>query len=186
MKRHSVYLFRFLCVLVVIAAGVVTLGAQSSKPKTVVDYFLLVPTKYFSYDLAFRNDLLHGKHRGEVIDVRNGYISWRGSDVPDEFQFVIFRRSNGTHVVAYNDLGDNFDDPNAGPRLILLSYERGKWRDVTRALLPPFAVDKRFNYKLPRKGRSIEVTDDKGAHLYTLTWANDRFHLKRHRAMNPY
>jgi hypothetical protein len=173
-------IFRILCVLAVATApGVKASPAQSSEPKTVGDYFILVPERYMPYDLPFRRELLRGEHRGAVIDVRNGYISWDASDAPDAFEFAIFRKSNGRYVVAYNDVGDDFDGETGHEAgLILLSYEGGRWRDVTRALLP-VALDRRLGYKLPRKGRSIEVTGERGRKLYTLTWANDRFRLKR-------
>jgi hypothetical protein len=173
-------ILRILCVLAVITApGLMASPAQSSEPNTVEDYLLLVPTRYFHYDLSFRQSLLHGgHHHGVVIDVRNGYISWDASDAPDSFEFAIFRKSNGSYVVAYNDTGDDFDRPGEQPELILLSYEGGKWRDVSRALLP-VAIERRLGYKLPRNGRSIEVTDEQGRKLYTLTWAHDRFRLKR-------
>jgi hypothetical protein len=177
--RRANFIARILCLLAVITApGLKASPAQSSAPKTVGDYFLLVPERYFPYDLSFRQDLLHGDHRGVVIDVRNGYISWDASDAPDAFEFVIFRKSNGSYVVAYNDTGDDFDQPGDGPGPMLLSYEGGKWRDVTKALLP-VALDRKLGYKLPRNGRSIEVTNEQGRKLYTLTWAHDRFRLER-------
>jgi hypothetical protein len=163
---------------IAIGAGIQASPAQSSHPKTVGDYFLLVPGKYFPYGLSFRQELLRGRYRGGVVDIRNGYISWDASDAPDSFEFVIFRKSNGTYIVAYNDTGDDFDREDGNSGLKLLSYERGTWRDVTQELLP-VAMDKKLGYKLPRNGRSIEVTDDHARDLYTLTWANDRFRLKR-------
>jgi hypothetical protein len=171
--------FRILCVLTVATgAGAKASPPQPSHPKTVVDYFLLVPAKYFPYDLSFRQELLRGQYRGGVVDIRNGYISWDASDAPDSFEFVVFRKSNGTSIVAYNDTGDDFDREPDDAGLKLLSYEGGRWHDVTMALLPA-AVNKKLSYKLPRNGRSIEVTDDQGRNIYTLEWANDRFQLKR-------
>jgi hypothetical protein len=177
--RRANLILLILCALAVITApGLKASPARSSAPKTVEDYLLLVPERYFPYDLSFRQDLLHGGHRGVVIDVRNGYISWDASDAPDSFEFAIFRKSNGSYVVAYNDTGDDFDQPGEQPELILLSYEGGKWRDVSRALLP-VARERKLGYKLPRNGRSIEVTDEQGRKLYSLTWAHDRFGLER-------
>jgi hypothetical protein len=177
--RRATLIFRILCVFAVVTgAGVQASPAQSSHPKTVGDYFLLVPEKYFPYDLSFRQEPLRGQYRGGIVDIRNGYISWDASDAPDSFEFTIFRKRNGTFIVAYNDTGDDFDQEPGNAGLMLLSYESGRWRDVTRALLP-VAVDRKLGYKLPRNGRSIEVTDAQGRNLYTLTWANDRFHLKR-------
>jgi hypothetical protein len=67
---------------------------------------------------------------------------------------------------------------------LLLSYEGGKWRDVTRASLP-VAFDKKLAYTLPRRGRSIEVWDEVGHKHYTLTWVKGRFRIKKVARMRP-
>jgi hypothetical protein len=173
-----------LCALTIaIAPGSRTASAQSSTPKTVADFLLLVPERYMDgYDLRFREEMLRGEHRGVVVDIRNGYISYDASDNPSGFEFAIFKKSNGKYLVAYSD--GAFYDPEFGkelgnwPTLFLLSYEGGRWRDVTRASLP-VAFDKKLAYMLPRRGRSIEVWGGRGRKLYTLTWRNDRFSLRR-------
>ena len=149
-------------------------SASSPEPTTVADFFLLVPERYLGYPLDFRQQLLRGERRGTVIDIKNGYISWDASDNPEEFEFAIFRKSNGKYVVAFSSPGD----PGLYPsRFFLLSYSKGKWRDVTKALLP-IAFHKRFDYKLPRRGRTISVIRDWRVR-YHLTWANDRFRVNR-------
>lgn len=45
---------------------------------------------------------------------------------------------------------------NRRPDIFFLSYEGGRWRDVTGASLP-VAFDKRLAHVLPRRGRGIEV-----------------------------
>jgi hypothetical protein len=157
--------------------------AQSLEPKTVGDFLLLVPERYMEgYDRRFREELLRGERRGVVVDIANGYISYDESDNPSGFEFAIFRKSNGKYLAAYSTgaFGDPELDKELGnwPTLSLLSYDGGKWRDVTKASLP-VAFDKKLYYKLPRQGKSIEVWDGRGRKLYTLTWRNDRFHLKR-------
>lgn len=178
-KQRADLILYVLCVLTVaIASGFGTAAAQTSEPKTVGDFLLLVPERYMEgYDLRFREEMLRGEHRGVVVDVANGYISYDASDNPTGFEFVIFRKNNGRYIVAYSDgISDNFD--SADYTFFLLSYEGGKWRDVTQELLPvPFS--KKLSYRLPQQGRSIGVSDEKGRQLYTLTWSNDRFHLKR-------
>jgi hypothetical protein len=172
-------IFRVLCaVLTAAVPGVKAASAQSLGPKTVADFFLLVPERYMeSYDPRSRQELLRGERGDSVVDIRHGYISWDASDNPEEFRFAIFRRSNGRYIVAFS-VGYNSQYQNPGSTLLLLSYEDGKWRDVTRATLPvPF--DKKLAHKLPRQGRGIEVTSEAGRKLYTLTWANDRFRIKR-------
>ena len=165
-----------LVVTIVITLGVVSVAAQSTEPKTVADFFRIVPERYIGFDRDFREGLLRDERRGAVIDIPNGYISWDASDNPEEFEFAIFKKSNGKYLVAIDVDYDSFF-PNTG-RLYLLSYERGKWRDVTRTTLP-VRHDKRLTYKLPREGRTIEVTNQHGRRVYSLTWANDRFSVKR-------
>ena len=177
-------IFHLLCaVTIAVAAGGGTAAAQTSEPKTVADFLLLVPERYMvGYDLRFRQEMLRGEHRGVVIDIPNGYISYDASDNPSGFEFAIFRKSNGRYLVAYST-GAFHDQEMAEelgnwPTLFLLSYEGGRWRDVTKSSLP-VAYDRRHTYTLPRRGRRIEVWDGRGRKLYTLTWKNDRFRLGR-------
>lgn len=179
-NQRANLIFHILCVVTIaIAPGVKTAAAQSSEPKTVADFLLLVPERYMvGYDLRFREELLRGEHRGVVVDIPNGYISYDASDNPSGFEFAIFRKSDGRYIVAFNSIGDDFDLEPREATLRLLNYEGGRWRDVTRVLLP-VALDGRLGYTLPRRGRSIEVTGKEGRQLYTLTWARDRFRIKR-------
>lgn len=181
-KKQRAHLTSLILCLVTIAVGtgVGRAAAESSKPKTVADFLLLVPERYMiGYDLRFREELLGGEHRGVVIDITNGYISYDASDNPTGFEFAIFRKSNGRYIVAYNTVRDDFTwEPGDPPTLQLLSYDGGKWRDVSKALLP-VALDNRLGYTLPRRGRNIEVTGKGGRKLYTLNWVKDRFRLKR-------
>ncbi|MBV9926807.1 MAG: hypothetical protein JOZ96_17440 [Acidobacteria bacterium] len=178
-NRRASPTLRVLCALAVaFASGFGTAAAQAPEPKTVADFFLLVPERYMlGYDLRFREEMLRGEHRGVVVDIENGYISYDASDNPTGFEFAIFRKNNGRYIVAYsNGVSDNFDDDDY--TFLLLSYEGGRWRDVTKELLP-VPYNKKHGYMLPRRGRDVRVLDDKGRKFYTLTWRNDRFHLKR-------
>ena len=179
------FIFRTLLwvLTVAVASGFGTAAAQSPEPKTVADFFLLVPDRYMGgYDRPIREEILRGERRGVVVDIPNGYISYDASDNPSGFEFAIFRKSNGKYLVAFST--GAFSDPEMDeelgnwPTLFLLSYEGGRWRDVTKASLP-VAFDRRLAYMLPRRGTDIQVWDERGRMLYTLTWRNDRFHLKR-------
>jgi hypothetical protein len=179
-KRRAESIFRALMCAVAVAVAQVgwTAAAQSAEPKTVADFLLLVPERYMGgYDLRFRQEMLRGERRGVVVDTRNGYISYDASDNPSGFEFAVFRKSNGKYLVAFSN--GAFHDPEFGnlPTLFLLSYEGGRWRDVTRALLPA-GFDNKSAYMLPRRGRSIGVLDERGR-FHTLTWRNDRFHRAR-------
>lgn len=184
-KRRAESIFRALlwAAAVVFAQAGGTAAAQPTEPKTVADFLLLVPERYMGgYDIGLRRELLRGNRRGVIIDIRNGYISYDESDNPSGFEFAIFRKSDGRYLVAYST-GAFHDQEMAEelgnwPTLFLLSYEGGRWRDVTRASLP-VAFDKKLAYMLPRRGRSIGVVDGRGRRLYTLTWRDDRFRLDR-------
>jgi hypothetical protein len=183
-NQRANHIFLSLCqvaiVIVAGVAGVARAAAQSTQPKTVGDFLLLVPERYMiGYDLRFREELLRGEHRGVVVDIPNGYISYDASDNPSGFELAIFRKSNGRYIVAYNTTGDNFNwEPGDPASLRLLSHEGGRWRDVTRKLIP-VALDGRLGYRLPRQGRNIEVAGKGGRERYTLTWVKDRFQIKR-------
>ncbi len=184
MKQTPYIIFRLLCaVTIMVAAGIATAAAQSSEPKTVADFLLLVPDRYMDgYDRQLREELLRGERRGGIIDIANGYISYDESDNPAGFELAIFKRSDGSYLVAYSSgaFGDPELDKELGntPTFYLLSYHKGRWRDVTRSTLPvPF--DKRLAYHLPRQGKTIAVVNTRGRKLYDLTWRGDRFQVSR-------
>jgi hypothetical protein len=162
-----------LSVMVIITAqGFSAAAPQPPEPKTVAEFFLVVPERYVGYDLAFREDFVRGEYRGSIIDVPNGYIYWNASDNPEEFEFALFKKRNGRYIVAFSAPYDS-QFPNSG-RFVLLSYDRGKWRDVTKALLP-VKYNRKSIYGLPRHGRTIHVGSEWGRKHYMLKWENDRF-----------
>jgi hypothetical protein len=183
-QRVSLIFHVFLCLVTVAVAQSRTAAAQSPEPKTVADFFLLVPERYMvGYDLRLREELLRGEPTGTVVDIPNGYISWDASDNLEGFEFAIFRKNDGSYLVAYSNgaFGDAEMDEGLGnfPTLFLLSHEGGgRWRDVTRAFFPA-GFDKKLYYTLPRQGRDIEVWDGRGRKLSTLRWENDRFRIRR-------
>ncbi|HYE63953.1 MAG TPA: hypothetical protein VD966_00130 [Pyrinomonadaceae bacterium] len=151
--------------------------AQSAEPRTVIDYFLLVPERYVGYDRQFREELLRSGRADTLVDVQNGYISYRATDNPEAFEFAIFKKPDGKYLIAFS-IGYDPDFPDTPSKLLFLNYENGKWSDVTRASLP-VAFNKRLTYKLPREGRNIVVTDDKGRRVYTLAWAGGKFSVSK-------
>jgi hypothetical protein len=153
--------------------------ARRAEPRTVIDYFLLVPDRYIiDYDRKLREDMVRNGFLN-IVDVKNGYIYYNASDNPEEFEFAIFRKPDGRHLVAFS----SGYDPSCCSHpimstLLFLSYENGRWRDVTRATLP-VAFNKRLTYKLPREGRDIVVVNAKGSKAYTMAWVNGKFVVRR-------
>jgi hypothetical protein len=158
---------------VTIGATCLAIAAEAAQPKTVADFFLLVPEKYMPYyDVHFRQQLLRGERRGAIVDIPNGFISWDASDNTEYFEFALFRKSSGGYVIAYSvPYDDQFPDAST---FLLLSYERGSWRDDTKKLLP-IQYDKTHTYNLPRRGTTIKVVGADGETLHTLVWSKDRF-----------
>ena len=48
--------------------------AQGSDPKTVLDYYLLLPEKYFEANKEQRVKWMLDSNRGAVVDLKNSYI----------------------------------------------------------------------------------------------------------------
>jgi hypothetical protein len=148
--------------------------AQSAEPKTVVDYFLAVPEKYMGYPREEREVLIKGQ--GITLDIKNGYLAYKASDNPEEFEFALFKQTDGTYLVAINfDADPDFDSKS---KLHLLTYNNGRWSEVTKEVLTvPF--NGQYIYTLPRVGTTIKVTTIKGKRVHDLIWANDKFQIKK-------
>src|SRR5262245_48992666 len=84
-----------LCSLPIIQPGI----AQSTDPKTVRDYFLAAPKEYVGLSREEREVLLKGP--GVVLDIKNGYLSYNASDNPEEFEFALFKQTDGSYIVAF-------------------------------------------------------------------------------------
>jgi hypothetical protein len=148
--------------------------AQLAEPKTVVDYFLAVPEKYIGYPREEREVLIKGQ--GITLDIKNGYLAYKASDNPEEFEFALFKQTDGTYLVAINfDADPDFDSKS---KLHLLTYNNGRWSEVTKEVLTvPF--NGQYIYTLPRVGTTIKVTTLKGKRVHDLIWANNKFQIKK-------
>ena len=164
-------------VLVILASSFAT-AAQSvnaNHPRTVVDYYMLLPDKYFEADRDQRLHWMLDPKRGAIIDVPNGYLYAPGDGAQTDIYACIFNRANGSYLVAvnYNDKDGVFET-----FLDFFIYERGHLTSVTKSVLPvPFNKD--LFYDLPRHGTTIHVTNSSGKRLYDLVWNRRVFRVKR-------
>src|SRR6185503_276450 len=93
-----------ICFLIIVQTTI----AQSAEPKTVKDYFLAVPEEYIGFSKEEREVLLKGP--GVILDLKNGYLSYNASDNPEEFEFALFKQTDGTYIVAINiDANPDFE-----------------------------------------------------------------------------
>ncbi|MBX7173332.1 MAG: hypothetical protein K1X72_20355 [Pyrinomonadaceae bacterium] len=165
-----------------------SLDLQTNQPKTVRDFFNLLPQKYFTLEgCEPKTDKNCNKARREYIetfleteDTANGYWKSGCDGAQSCLTMALFKRPNGTYIVAIQtefEMGsDNY----------FLEYKSGKWFDISTQVIPSFS--KKNYYELPQKGTTIEVfkkktvdTDmtEKGAKLYDLIWNSGKFSIKK-------
>jgi hypothetical protein len=159
----------------------VSLPTPAQKPaqatgadRTVTDYFLQAPEQYFKtrdrdqVSVEVRQSLL--QKSGAIVDPANGYL-YTSSVAPDlcSYQMAIFRRSQGSHLVALNvtcTMGDT---------LTILDPDRD-WQNVTATVFPlKLTPSPEETIRLPRQGRTIEVRGEKNQLTAQVKFANDRF-----------
>lgn len=149
--------------------------ARASTPRTISDYFRLLPIEYT--DIAAR-ELLDSAR----VDEANDYIEASVGDLGMTLKMALFRHK-GRVLVALSG------DAAAGYSFDLLRFEGGRWKNVTRALMPRHG--KRTFYEIPRHGTTIGVFKgisqpgesdgplERGEHLYDLAWRNGKFSIRR-------
>jgi len=176
MLTRSLYLLVVgLFAAVILTSPFRTLKAQATQPLTVVDYYMLLPDKYFEANREQRLHWMLDPKRGAIVDVKNGYLYGAGDGAQTDIYVCLFKRTNGTYLVAvnYNDKNEVFES-----FLDFYTYEHRRLRKVTKSVLP-VAFKRSLYYELPRYGTTIAVTNKSGRKLYDLVWAENVFRLRR-------
>lgn len=187
MQKKSLFL-----VLTIVLFGTSSY-AQTKEPKTVRDFFNLLPEKYFEISCCVSRDepdseKAHAKYLEaflEVEDTANGYLKGGCDGGQECITMALFKRPNGTYIIGvetYNTMTEyNY----------FLEYRNGKWYDISSKVVPQFSKNKL--YSLPRYGTTIEVFAKKviekisedqiiyeiGAKLYDLIWKDGKFTIKK-------
>ena len=179
--------------IVTIAALILTVSASAqTQPKTVRDFFTLLPDKYFTLEGCYpETDKGCKKARAEYLkayteveDIANGYFKGGCDGAQSCIEMAIFKRPNGTYLVGLATSGEMMND------FYFLNYAGGKWTNVSVATVPGFS--KKNWYELPRVGTTVKVfakkiieqTNDyeiseKGKKLYDLEWKDGKFERKK-------
>ncbi len=139
-------------------------------PKTVVDFFLLLPKKTVEPIIyaptANRRQIL--KEQQRTVDIPHGYLEIRG-EADSTLTVCLFRKRNGSYLVA-SYFGGGEDD--AEPELNFFEFRAGHMVKVKPL---PVAFDEKLAYYLPRNGTMITVKNEKGRRVYGLSWDRTRF-----------
>ncbi|SRR6266404_3681172 len=148
---------------------------QSTRPQTVVDYYMLLPDKYFEANQEQRLHWMLDPKRGAIVDLKNNYLYAPGDGAQTDIYACLLKRSDGKYLIAvnYNDKNGVFES-----FLDFYVYHHGRLRDVSSSVMP-VAFNKRLFYELPRYGTTIMVTNKSGKKLYDLVWARNVLRLKR-------
>jgi len=162
------------------------------QPKTVRDFFNLLPEKYFTLEGCDREtDKDCKKARAEYLknftqveDIPNGYFKGACDGAQACIEMAIFKRPDGSYLVGVAtefEMGSNF---------YFLDYAGGKWEDVSSSVVPEYS--KKNWYELPRRGTTMKVyakkiieqsdnyeISEKGKPLYSLAWKAGRFEKQK-------
>jgi len=173
-------MLRILLIILAVALSSQLVDGQSAKPRTVRDYYLLLPDKYFEANPEQRVKWMLDAKRGAVVDVKNGYLLAQGDGAQMSLVVCLFKNRGGTYTIGVDATsweGDWYS------RLNFYHYVSGTFVDVTKSLIP-VALPEEHWYELPRYGTTIGVANQKRRHLYDLVWNGRRFRLVRTRTGN--
>lgn len=147
--------------------------SRVTRPKTVLDYYRLLPKRYLNVPVGVKTRT----PRLIVADVKHDYLrlgppqqavfgdenweSWGGAEI------AVFRSKAGTSVVA---VAQTEVVTVSSTTLTLLEYRSGKWRDVTRQRLPevPERVIRAAYNRMKPVGEEPLMPDDALYVTYTL------------------
>lgn len=178
-----------LAVVVSLTLANMTSNAQNRQPKTVREFFNLLPQKYFPLENCSANPtkINCDKARAEYLksyleieDTANGYMKGECDGAQSCFHMALFKRPDGNYIVGLTTTFENYEDS------YFLEYAGGKWRNIGAQVVPEYGMDK--VYDLPRYGTTVEVYEykkvagkdysERGRKLYDLIWEDGRFSKK--------
>jgi len=173
---------RWVLVSFLALASIQPLAAQSKPPRTVRDFFMLLPQKYFEIENLDRDKTRFLAWGLKVEDRTNDYLEVRGDGSQESLKMKLFKRSNGAPVIGLFIFGE------WGEKYFFLEYRNRHWINISKSLIPNY---KRSNaYQLPGRGKTIKVfarknfdpeTDfgDDEKYLYSLVWNHNKFVVKK-------
>ncbi len=165
---------------------------QPGGPKTVREFFMLLPEKYFVLEGCERDKdkdcrkarLDYLKTFAEVEDTKNGYLKGGCDGAQSCMEMALFKRPDGSYVVGLATAAEMINE------YYFLDYKNGSWTDISSLIIPEFS--KKNMYELPRFGTTVQVfakkviekgndyeVSEKGAKVYNLEWKDGKFVIKK-------
>src|SRR5437667_7782705 len=89
---------QFFALLTVVAAAL-TVTSQP-RPKTVVDYYKILPERYFEADRNQRINWMLDPKRGAIVDLKRSFLYAPGDGAQSDLYVVLFLRRGRGDVIA--------------------------------------------------------------------------------------
>ena len=163
-------------------------AAVNTYPKTVREFFMALPDKYFTLEgcepakdkgcKKAREDYL--RNLLEAEDTANGYLKGGCDGGQECIEMALFKKPDGTYVIGVTTTGEMSSNS------YFLDYNGTTWTDISSKVVPGYS--KKNYYQLPRYGTTIEVfgkqvsdedadadIGDKGDKMYDLEWKSGKF-----------
>jgi hypothetical protein len=165
-----------------------TADAQTKQPRTVRDFFNLLPQKYFTLEgcepakdkNCERARRQYVKTFLEVEDTPNGYWKSGCDGAQSCLTMALFKRPDATYIVHV------LTEHEGGEDSYFLEYKNGKWSDIGASVVPEYS--RKNTYVPPRQGTTVEVFkknfpepeySERGAKIYDLQWKDGKFSIKK-------
>ncbi len=166
----------------------IKVNSQTKEPKTVMEFFALLPKKYFNLEGCFRDDdkdcrkarAEYLNNYKEVEDIKNGYFKGGCDGGQSCIEMALFKRPDKSYVIALATFSEGMEDN------YFLDYKKGVWTDISQKIVPEFKKDKR--YEIPRYGTTVKVFStkliekgddyeirEKDKNIYDLDWKGGKF-----------
>ncbi len=171
----GIFVMQFFATFGPCAMSAQTNTSRSTQSRNVVDYYMLLPDKYFEADREQRLHWMLDPKRGAIVDIKNGYLYAPGDGAQTDIYVCLFKRSDSKFVIAvnYNDKNGVFES-----FLDFYVYQQGRLRNVTKSVMP-ISFSQNLYYELPRDGTTIAVTNKLGKKVYNLAWYRNVFSVTR-------
>jgi hypothetical protein len=155
--------------------GAAQAQVAADAPKNVLEFYKLLPDKYFEADREQRTTTLLDPKQGSIVDIPNGYLYAQGDGAQGSLWVCVFKRPDRSYLMAVK-----FQPPeDERPTLDFYEWRDGGLQPVERKRVLPVAFDGRLTYQMPRQGRTIKVVARDGKRLYDLTWVGVRFEKRQ-------
>ena len=146
---------------------------EVADPKTVLDYYRLLPDKYFEADEEQRVNWMLDKRRGAVVDLEHGYLHALGDGAQTDIYVRLFDRRGQLPVVAV------MYHASDSPDFTYIDFFEYRDGGLVQESLSPVEIDENLTYELPRYGNTIQAFTTHGSPVYDLVWSQTKFELRR-------